>query len=45
MDSLCEKMRDQLADYILGILSPQEIDTVNEHVGECRECSQYMQAL
>lgn len=45
MDSLCEKMQDQLADHILGILSPQEIDTVNEHVGECRECEQYMQAL
>lgn len=45
MDSRCEKIQNQLADYILGILSAEEINVINEHIGECLACRQYKQAL
>jgi outer membrane lipoprotein-sorting protein len=45
MNSACEKMQDRLADYILGILSREEIIAVDEHVDGCPTCNQYMQAL
>ncbi|MHC4556635.1 MAG: anti-sigma factor family protein [Planctomycetota bacterium] len=45
MDSPCEKIQDQLADYILGILSAEEVNVVNEHIGQCSKCRQYIQAL
>jgi prepilin-type processing-associated H-X9-DG protein len=45
MDNPCEKTQDQLADYILGILSAEEVNAVSEHTGRCPKCRQYIQAL
>ena len=45
MDSHCEKIQNQLADNILGILSADEYENVNEHVNRCPDCRQYKQAL
>lgn len=45
MDSPCEKMQDNLADYVLGVLSPEQIDAVNEHIGQCTKCNQYVESL
>ena len=45
MDSHCEKIQNQLTDDILGILSADEYENVNEHVNRCPNCRQYKQAL
>jgi anti-sigma factor RsiW len=45
MNSPCERIQDQLADYILGILSGEEMNAVSGHVGRCPKCKQYMKAL
>ncbi|MFC1603458.1 zf-HC2 domain-containing protein [Planctomycetota bacterium] len=45
MNSSCDKFHDQMADYILGILSIEEINVINQHIDQCPGCRQYMQAL
>jgi len=45
MDSPCEKIQNQLADYILGILSAEECENVDKHVSQCPECRQYKRTL
>lgn len=45
MDSHCEKIQNQLTDDILGILSADEYENVNEHVNRCPNCRQYKQTL
>jgi hypothetical protein len=38
-------MQEKIADYVLGILSKEESDTLAEHINSCSDCSQYAQAL
>lgn len=45
MYSPCEKMQDNLADFVLGVLSPKQTDAVNEHLGRCGSCSRYVESL
>lgn len=45
MNKDCKKMQDKIVDYILGALSQEDCDVLNEHVAACSECGQYMQAL
>ena len=41
----CEKMQKKIADFILGILSEEESNSLTEHVSSCADCRQYVQAL
>ncbi|MEJ2705546.1 MAG: hypothetical protein P8Z79_24155 [Sedimentisphaerales bacterium] len=45
MDNPCEKVQEQLVDYILGILDACNYEKVNSHVIQCPHCRQYKQAL
>ena len=45
MSSPCDKMQEKIADYVLGILSKEESDTLAKHLSSCPDCSQYVQAL
>jgi len=45
MSKDCEKMQDKIVDYILGVLSQEDCDVLNEHIAVCSKCRQYMQAL
>lgn len=45
MSEDCEKMQDKIVDYILGVLSQEDFDVLNEHIAVCSKCRQYMQAL
>lgn len=38
-------MQEKIADYVLGILSKEESDTLAEHLSSCADCNQYVQAL
>jgi hypothetical protein len=38
-------MQEKIADYVLGIFSKEESDTLAEHLNSCSDCSQYAQAL
>ncbi len=45
MDSHCEKIQNQMADYILGILDQEEIEIFNQHIGNCQQCREHLQSL
>ncbi|HUS74111.1 MAG TPA: LamG-like jellyroll fold domain-containing protein [Sedimentisphaerales bacterium] len=45
MNEPCEKMQEQIEDYVLGILGQKEIDALDEHISNCTACSQYVHAL
>ena len=45
MDNDCENIRNQMADYILGILDRGQIGTFDRHIGECKQCSEHLQSL
>jgi len=45
MDSQCEKIRNQMADYIIGILDQEQSDILKRHIGECEKCGQYLKSL
>jgi hypothetical protein len=45
MISPCEKMQEKIADYVLGILTKEESNTLAEHINNCSGCSQYAQTL
>ncbi len=45
MSENCEKMQDKIADYIIGALSQEHHDALNEHIAVCSKCREYMQAL
>jgi anti-sigma factor RsiW len=45
MSKDCEKMQDKIVDYILGALSQEDGDVLNEHIAVCSKCGQYMQTL
>ena len=45
MNSNCDKMKDQIADLITGILPKTETDTLQQHLSECSACRDYARAL
>ncbi len=45
MSEDCEKMQDKILDYILGTLSQEDCEVLNEHIAVCSKCRQYMQVL
>lgn len=45
MNSDCEKIRDQIADLVTGILSEAEAQVVEQHLDECSACREYAHAL
>ena len=45
MNSDCERMKDQIADLVTGILSEAHVQEVEQHVKECAACWDYARAL
>ena len=45
MSSDCEKMKDQIADHITGILSEAQVQSLELHLNECKSCREYARAL
>jgi len=45
MNSECDSMRDRIADLISGVLPETEAEPVAEHIGKCRGCGAYAEAL
>jgi len=45
MNSICEKMKDQIADLVTGILSEAQVQKLQQHLNECAACRDYAQAL
>lgn len=45
MKNNCDKMKDQIADFITGILPESEIHTLERHLSECPACRDYAEAL
>ena len=45
MNSDCEKIRDEIADLVTGILSEAEVQVVEQHLEECSACRDYARAL
>ncbi|MHC4185224.1 MAG: anti-sigma factor family protein [Planctomycetota bacterium] len=45
MSSDCERIRDQIADFVSGILSEAESGTLEQHLGGCSACREYAEAL
>lgn len=45
MSSDCEKMKDQIADHITGILSEAQVQLLELHLNECTSCREYARAL
>lgn len=45
MNNPCEKMRDNIADYILGLLGQEEIEALNKHINQCFQCKEYTKSL
>jgi len=45
MNKPCEKMKDKITDYILGILNESEIANLEEHIEQCAECKELLESL
>ncbi|MFC1795249.1 anti-sigma factor family protein, partial [Planctomycetota bacterium] len=45
MNSICENMKDQIADLVTGILSEAQVQKLQQHLEECATCRDYAQAL
>lgn len=45
MNQPCPQMRDRIANYVLGILPPQETQALREHLATCDACRRYAQSL
>jgi len=45
MDANCDKMKDQIADLISGILPETQIHTLQQHLGKCSACRDYANQL
>ena len=45
MNQPCPQMQDRIADYVLGVLDPQQTETLQEHLAVCEACRQYVQSL
>jgi hypothetical protein len=45
MNEDCERMKERMADHLLGNLSGQDSDALNEHVALCSKCAEHFQTL
>jgi len=45
MDSDCETMKDQIADFVTGILSEDQEKKLRKHLAQCAACRDYARAL
>lgn len=45
MSSNCDEMRDQIADFITGILPEKEARALQQHLSDCSACKDYAQTL
>lgn len=45
MNSDCDKIKDQIADYISSILPEAAVPTLQQHLSECSVCRDYAEAL
>lgn len=45
MNKPCSHMQDRIADYVLGVLDPQQSEILREHLTACDACRQYVQSL
>jgi len=45
MNSDCENMKDQIADYVTGILSEGQLQKLQQHLDECAKCRDFVHAL
>jgi len=45
MKSDCEKIKDQIADLVTGILPEAQVHELEQHVNECAACRDYARAL
>jgi hypothetical protein len=45
MNQPCPQMQDRIADYVLGVLDPQQAEILQEHLAGCEACRQYVQSL
>jgi hypothetical protein len=45
MNSNCDKMRDYIADMVTGTLPEDQRRILNQHIEQCPDCRNYMQAL
>ncbi|HUU18517.1 MAG TPA: zf-HC2 domain-containing protein [Sedimentisphaerales bacterium] len=45
MNSDCEKIKDQIADLVTGILPEAQVQIMEQHLNECAACRDYARAL
>jgi hypothetical protein len=45
MNSDCEKIKDQIADLVTGILLEAQVHVLEQHLNECAACRDYARAL
>jgi tetratricopeptide (TPR) repeat protein len=45
MNSDCQKIKDQIADLVTGILSEAQVQALEQHLNECAACRDYARAL
>jgi len=45
MNSDCEKIKDQIADLVTGILPEAQVHVLEQHLNECAACRDYARAL
>jgi hypothetical protein len=45
MKNDCEKIQEQIADFMAGVLSAQEAQTVQSHIDGCAACKRYLEAM
>ena len=45
MSNKCDKIKDQIADLVTGVLSESQAHTLRQHLSECPECKDYAEAL
>jgi len=45
MNSICEMMKDQIADLVTGILSEAQMQKLHQHLNECAACRDYAREL
>jgi len=45
MESNCDEMKNQIADFITGILPKQEAQALQQHLSECSACRDYAESL
>jgi len=45
MNSVCQTMKDQIADLVTGILPEAQVQELQRHLSECQACRDYARAL